>query len=291
LVPAYLAAVEREFAMLLDGRGDLIAAALTDTEERRRSIDFSVTYFQDGQRLLVRQDSKIADVCDLDGQAVAVTAGSTAVDNIRRRAGECAIAVELLTLENPAAALVALETGQAAAYATDGIALEHFAADRPFKVVGNHFSSAPYGVGLAQGDARLHRLVDLTLQAMYNDGTLAQIYRKWFGDSRKPYPIDIHIDTTAGAGSDAADPQLLELAGLQPDAAGDQAAPAADNNATQTAPRSYRVASGDTLSIIAGKVYGDVSPNAWQRIYRANQAAIGANPANLRVGMELTIPE
>jgi hypothetical protein len=48
---------------------------------------------------------------------------------------------------------------------------------------------------------------------------------------------------------------------------------------------------GDTLSRIAGKVYGDVSPRSWKRIYEANKAVIGADPSQLRIGMQLTLPE
>ena len=50
------------------GRADLIAAALTRTPERAELVDFSLTYFQDGQRLLVPEASEIADVCGSPGQ-------------------------------------------------------------------------------------------------------------------------------------------------------------------------------------------------------------------------------
>jgi hypothetical protein len=42
----------------------------------------------------------------------------------------------------------------------------------------------------------------------------------------------------------------------------------------------YVVHPGDTLSRIAGGVYGDGSPQAWKRIYDANKAAIGADPSH-----------
>jgi hypothetical protein len=45
------------------------------------------------------------------------------------------------------------------------------------------------------------------------------------------------------------------------------------------------------VRVIAGTVYGDVSPQAWKRIYDANKAVIGADPSQLRMGMRLTIPE
>ncbi len=51
---------------------------------------------------------------------------------------------------------------------------------------------------------------------------------------------------------------------------------------------SYTVVAGDTLSKIARKSYGN--SKLWQKIYAANKGAIGGDPANLRVGMKLTIP-
>ncbi|MCM8769284.1 MAG: LysM peptidoglycan-binding domain-containing protein [Candidatus Omnitrophica bacterium] len=51
--------------------------------------------------------------------------------------------------------------------------------------------------------------------------------------------------------------------------------------------KTYRVKSGDTLSKIARKVYGN--PNRWQEIYRANRQRI-KNPDRLDSGLELIIP-
>ena len=46
---------------------------------------------------------------------------------------------------------MAVLTGEADAFSTDGLALERLATGRPLKVVGNHFSQEPYGGGSAQG--------------------------------------------------------------------------------------------------------------------------------------------
>jgi nucleoid-associated protein YgaU len=53
-------------------------------------------------------------------------------------------------------------------------------------------------------------------------------------------------------------------------------------------PAVYTVRSGDTLGKIAQAAYGKAS--LWTRIYEANRAVIGENPANLKVGMQLEIP-
>jgi nucleoid-associated protein YgaU len=54
-------------------------------------------------------------------------------------------------------------------------------------------------------------------------------------------------------------------------------------------PYLYEVNPGDTLGQIASFFYGQAS--AWQTIYRANQAVIGADPDLIRPGQRLTIPK
>jgi RND family efflux transporter MFP subunit len=268
----------RRIPTLLEGKADLIAAALTNTPARRQQIAFSYTYFQDGQRLLVRESADIDDVCDLTGLKIAAIRESTAVDNVQRVAADCGFTPELVLFDGHASAVHATLAGDVAAFSTDGQVLEAFVQDQPLKVVGNHFSEEPYGIGVRKGDERLLQLVNLTLRKMASDGTLAALYLKWFGDRLRPYPMPADAPQVA-------DPQLEQLAAAEVS----PVLPPAPEHLAPT--KTYVVQPGDSLSIIAGKVYGDVSPTAWRLIYEANQAAIGANPSNLRVGIELTIPE
>ncbi len=50
----------------------------------------------------------------------------------------------------------------------------------------------------------------------------------------------------------------------------------------------YTVQSGDSLSKIAKKHYGDAK--AWTKIYQSNKATIGDNPDLIRPGQRLVIP-
>lgn len=52
--------------------------------------------------------------------------------------------------------------------------------------------------------------------------------------------------------------------------------------------QNYTVAPGDSLSKLAAEVYDDAT--AYQIIYSANSAAIGPNPGNISVGLQLNIP-
>lgn len=60
--------------------------------------------------------------------------------------------------------------------------------------------------------------------------------------------------------------------------------------ASSTPGQTYTVQAGDSLSAIAQRFYGDDSEAAWRKIYAANQAVIGSDPTQLKVGMVLVIP-
>jgi hypothetical protein len=210
---------------------------------------------------------------------VAAIQGSTSLDNVKAAAGRCGfeLGADLVTFRRHDDAVEALLEGQVEAFTSDGVALENIALGQPLKVVGNHFSEEPYGFAVPKGDERLLELVNHTLQEMEQDGTYAAIYEKWFGDAIGPYPLE-ESETVAAT----------EVAALATTSAPAIVAP-------KTAPAepvdAYVVQAGDTLSRIAGKVYGDVSPGSWERIYQANKEVIGDNPSRIKVGMELAIPQ
>ena len=262
------------------GRADLIAAALTRTPERAEQVDFSLTYFQDGQRLLVPEASEVVDVCDLQGRKVAVTEGTTSVDNIREAAADCGFELgdNLVTFRRHADAVQALLDGEVDAFTSDGMALRNFAEGQPLKVVGDPFSKEPYGFAVPKGDQRLRQLIDKTLRDMEKDGTYAAIYKRWFGDEVSPYPL----------GEAAAPVAKAAPADQAATAAPDAAEPATAAGATTA---TYVVQPGDTLSKIASRFYGNASASSWQRIYEANRDVIGDDPGRLKVGASLEIPQ
>jgi len=65
---------------LKTGRIDLIISSMTATEERRKSIDFSDPYLSTGLAILVKKESPIQNITDVDkpGTIVTVKTGTTA---------------------------------------------------------------------------------------------------------------------------------------------------------------------------------------------------------------------
>ena len=262
------------------GRADLIAAALTKTPERAEQVEFSLTYFKDGQRLLVPETSDVAAVCDLEGRKVAAVEDWTSIGNLQAEASGCGFELDdnLVTFRRHDDAVQAVLDGEVDAFTSDGVALRTFAEGQPLKVVGDPFSEEPYGFAVPKGDARLLQLIDQTLQAMEQDGTYAAIYEKWFGDAVPPYPL-------GEADAPVAEAALAELTTPAAPAEGEPSA------RTMETVDSYVVQPGDTLSKIARKYYGDAWATSWQRIYEANRDVIGDDPSRIQVGMTLDIPQ
>ncbi len=94
----------------------------------------------------------------------------------------------------------------------------------------------------------------------------------------------------AGATPEPEVRRALPLSAPQPVAPASVAAPAAavpTPAPTPSAPQSHTVVSGDTLSKISRKYYGNSAD--WQKIAEANKAIL-PDPTKLKVGMVLTIP-
>jgi polar amino acid transport system substrate-binding protein len=281
---------------LAAGEVDLVAASMTHKKERDEAIDFSQTYFLDGQSLLVRRNSGINSLTDLDGKIVTAIQGSTSIDNIQQVAADQGLNLEILPFQQYPQALAALTTNQVAALTTDSVALAQFAKDNPeLVVVGGRFTREPYGLGVPSDDHWFRDLVNFTLQAMKEDGSYDVIYCRWFGSSR-PYDIEIWPGQPQ-------DPQLQGLvvtnSPLLPDencSAGTQSSAASGGESLSVPilepgqlPVQYTIVKGDTLSLLAGRFYGDIF--LWQAIYQANRDIIGDNPDVIDFDTIITIPK
>ncbi|WP_290918861.1 transporter substrate-binding domain-containing protein [Halodesulfovibrio sp.] len=172
-------------AFIQQGRIDASVANMTHTREREKSIDFSITYFFDGQKVLAKT-GKYKTLADMKDKKIATMQGTTSEINVKR-------ALKALGVANPAAHVIsfqkesecfqALQMGRVAGWSTDATILLGYASKTPgkFELVGDFLSDEPYGIGLPQNDSALRNAVNAALQDMWRDGTYMAIYNKWYG--------------------------------------------------------------------------------------------------------------
>ncbi len=164
--------------LLVSGNVDLVAASMTHTPEREKTIDFSITYYTGGQSLLVPANSKIAGLKDLEGKEVAVQQGTTLEKNIAAAAPNA----KVTAFKDYNSAWLALAQGRVDALTGSLNILQGFQKNDPnFKIVGDMFSVEPFGIGVRKGDADLRNAIDATLRDLWASGEYTGLYRKYFG--------------------------------------------------------------------------------------------------------------
>src|SRR5947209_11416863 len=173
--------------LLVSGNVDLVAASMTHTRERDKTIDFSITYYTGGQSLMVPKDSPITGVKDLGGKQVTVQQGTTLEKNI----AAVAPTAKVIAFRDYTAAWLALAQGRADAFPGSLNVLQGFLKDNPnFKIVGEMFSVEPFGIGVRQGDSDLRDEINFALQDLWASGEYATLYRKWF-NAEPMVPIEV----------------------------------------------------------------------------------------------------
>jgi polar amino acid transport system substrate-binding protein len=165
------------FRDLAQGRFDLVVAASTITPEREQTVDFSDPYYRANQALVVTTGSDISTVGDLEGATVGAQDATTG----EAYANDNTSAAEVRGYPEGPDALNALQAGQVDAVIID----EPVAEDVIKKQGGIEITQIPtgelYGIPAAQDNDALREQVNDALAEMKDDGTLADLYDKYFG--------------------------------------------------------------------------------------------------------------
>jgi polar amino acid transport system substrate-binding protein len=169
--------------MLQNGTIDVIAASLTITQERVQAVDFTVPYIVIGSKFLVKKSSGIKSYEDLAGKTVAYTQGTPWGDKVAKEQPKA----KTLVFQDKPQAVVSVLQGKADAYVDDAAPLFIFARQHPeLEAVGEPTKPSPMGIAVRQNDAKWRNAINFALIAMWEDGTYAELHRKFFGIDPDP---------------------------------------------------------------------------------------------------------
>ncbi len=179
-------------AFIQQGRIDVSVANMTHTRERDKSIDFSITYFFDGQKVLAKKGA-FSSLADMKDKKIATMQGTTSEINVKNALKQLGVANpddHVISFQKESECFQALEMGRVAGWSTDATILLGYAAKKPgaYELVGDFLSDEPYGMGLPQDDSALRDAVNAAIQDMWRDGAYMSIYNKWYG-SETPYAM------------------------------------------------------------------------------------------------------
>jgi glutamate transport system substrate-binding protein len=167
---------------LQNGQVDMVVATYTINDARKQLIDFAGPYYEAGQDIMVAEGNPegIEGPEDLAGKNVCSVEGSTPAQNIRDNYPEATLT--LFDVYSKCAD--ALAAGQVDAVTTDNVILTGLVAgsDGGFELVGNPFTTEPYGIGIPLGDTEFRNFINDVLEESFEDGSWEEAWDRTAGD-------------------------------------------------------------------------------------------------------------
>lgn len=175
-------AVAARIPELQQGRVDILTASLTHNKEREALVDFSLSTFYTGQRVLVKKSSNITTVAGLAGKKVLTVKGGTQEPNIRKAVP----GVDVVTFETAGQAYLGLQQGKGVGYVDDEVSLLNNyaklgAAQKDYIVLPQNISQEVFAFGIHKGEKGLKTAVDNVLRGLEKSGEAEQLFFKWYG--------------------------------------------------------------------------------------------------------------
>lgn len=167
-------------AALEQGQVDIAVSGISATEERKKSIDFTMNYFLPEQKVIVHKDNlaKYKEISDLSGKKVGAQKGSIQESIVKDQLPESQIVsvpkVPSLVLELKQGSIDALvaESAVAESYVgqNDDIAIADVALETS--------EDEAYAIALPKGSTELQAALNEALQKLIDDGTIAEFVQK-----------------------------------------------------------------------------------------------------------------
>jgi glutamate/aspartate transport system substrate-binding protein len=178
--------------LLQNGSIDMECGSTVHTLKRAEQVDFSFITAAAADHLLVKADSKVQEIEDLAGQALAVPAGSTNAALAQSINTQKQLNIRFIFVKDQAEGFLTLSTGRAAAYMSDDVILsglrQRSGKAAAFRITGRNLSYLPYGIVIAPNNSALANTINGTLAGIFKSGQAKQLYEKWFAE------IGIHVD-------------------------------------------------------------------------------------------------
>lgn len=169
-------------ASVATGKFDIGAGAITITEERKQSVDFTSPYEITVQQIIVKEDSAIASAADLTAEGAAWsigvqqdTTGDLYASGLEQNGG-----ITVQRYKTGTDAVIALTSGKIDAVIIDnGPALAYVSKYEGLKMFASDCDSEEYGFCFAKDNTELFNAFNEQLNALIEDGTVNEIIAKF----------------------------------------------------------------------------------------------------------------
>ena len=164
--------------VLDSGDVDMDISTFTVTEERKKSYNFSDSYFTDGVRLMVKKSSGIQSLKDLNGKKIGVAQSSTSKTAVQAEADKVGAKISFLEFATYPEIKTALDSGRVDCFSVDGSILSGYLDDST-TILADRFSPQEYGVASKKGNDGIAKVVNDTIAELKKSGELDKMIQKW----------------------------------------------------------------------------------------------------------------
>lgn len=163
-------------ASIQSGKIDMSLAGMTVTEERKQNVDFTDSYATGVQVIIVKDDSDIASVDDLQDKLIGVQQGTTGHLYCADDFGED----HVNALPNGATAVQALLQGKVDCVVIDQEPAKAFVeANEGLKILDTAYTTEDYAAAVSKDNPALTAALNKALQELKDDGTIQGILDKY----------------------------------------------------------------------------------------------------------------
>lgn len=168
------------FAGLANKNYDAVISSVTITDERKKTMDFSIPYINAGQVLIINKDlSGVSGLQDMSGMKVGAQIGTTGAFAIEEADG-----VELKNFDELGLAVEALAQGKIEGVVADTpIAADYVMNNDNYKnalmIVGEPFTEEYYGIAVAKGNKEVLEKINAGIKAVIDSGKDQELIDKW----------------------------------------------------------------------------------------------------------------
>jgi polar amino acid transport system substrate-binding protein len=165
---------------------DVGVAAITITDDRKQTVDFTAPYFDAKQYILVPKNSNIKTLKELKGKKIGVQAATTGEAVVQGVFGKTYEGIKAYD-ETPSA-INDLQIGRLDAVVVDSAVVVEFnkkLGEGKFNIVeDNSLPVEQYGMAVKKGNKDMLNKLNEGLKKVKENGEYDKIYQKYFGDHK-----------------------------------------------------------------------------------------------------------
>lgn len=161
--------------LLDNGQVDIILATYTITDQRKANFSISQPYYYDQIGFLVRKNSKIQSMEDLDGKTIGVAQGSTTKNNLKAYADKMGFTFRFVQLGSYPELTMSLQAKRIDAFSVDKSLLSGY-VHKGNRMLSDGFNTQAYGIASKKSNTDLTDYINEQLASWQKDGSLKKIY-------------------------------------------------------------------------------------------------------------------